>query len=182
MDLTTKRVIGSVWHPRHLTRTTLKQRRAALSQDDRDRLRSLQTMTEFHQKKDQGRSVDPPVDAVYEALSGSTDENPKKAIPPAQESNPEAASSSVELPYERLQQGPITYFRYYFESVEQPTYLPSSTPELPTNKRNMLPLYLAGGGVLGAALISGFVIAGLANNSKAPNQKGTIDSKVKQTP
>ena len=139
-------------------------------------------MTEFHQKKEQGHSVDPPVDAVYEALSGSPDQT-KKAIPPTQESNAEAAESSVEEHlYERLEQGPITYFRYYFESAEQPTYLPPTTTELSTNKRNLLPFYLAGGGVLGAALISGFVIAGLANNSKAPSQKGTIDSKVKQTP
>ncbi|WP_143162075.1 hypothetical protein [Phormidesmis priestleyi] len=147
-------------------------------------------MTEFHQKKEQGRSVDPPVNSVQETLGGNAENNIRKAIPPAKESSPanaemnaEAVSSQVEeVPYERLQQGPITYFRYYFEGAEQPTYLDSPSTELPTNKRNLLPLYLAGGGVLGATLISGFVIAGLANNSKAPEQKGTSGSKVKQTP
>ena len=147
-------------------------------------------MAEFHQKEEQGRSVDQPVNTAHETPGGDTKNNLKKAIPPAQESSKpnaeisaETASSQVkEVPYERLQQGPITYFRYYFEDAEQPTYLTSPTTELSSNKRNLLPLYLAGGGVLGATLISGFVIAGLANNSKAPAQKGTTDSKVKQTP
>ena len=142
-------------------------------------------MTEFHQKEEQ-HSIEPHTNPVQRPLGGSGENHIRKAIPPAQESSPklnETASSQIEeVPYERLQQGPITYFRYYFEDAEQPTYLPSSVTELPTNKRNMLPLYLAGGGVLGAALISGFVIAGLANNSKAPDRKGTIDSKNKQAP
>ena len=146
-------------------------------------------MTEFHQKKEQGHSVDPPVNPVQETLSSNAENNIRKAIPPTQESssnaemNAEAVSPQVEeVPYERLQQGPITYFRYYFEDAEQPTYLTSPAAEPLTHKRNRLPLYLAGGGVLGATLISGFVIAGLANNSKAPEQKGTSGSKVKQTP
>lgn len=143
-------------------------------------------MTEFHQNKEQP-NVKPPANSVQETLGSNAANDPRKAIPPAQESSPklnaEATSSQIEeVPYERLQQGPITYFRYYFEDAEQPTYLPSSAAELPTNRRNMLPLYLAGGGILSATLISGFVIAGLANNSKAPARKGTIDSKTKQTP
>ena len=148
-------------------------------------------MTEFHHKEDQGHSVDPPVDTAQDLLNGASKNKIRKAILPDRESasepmaemKAEVASSSPEpAPYERLQQGPITYFRYYFEDAGQPTYLTSPTVDLPTQKRNLMPLYLAGGGVLGATLISGFVIAGLANNSKAPSQKGTTDSKVKKTP
>ncbi len=144
-------------------------------------------MTEFHHPEEQGHSVDPPVNAAQEMLNGTPKDKLRKAISPdrepASEPTREITSSSTEAaPYERLQQGPITYFRYYFEDAGQPTYLTSSPVDLPPQKRNMLPLYLAGGGVLGATLISGFVIAGLANNAKAPSQKGATDSKVKQTP
>lgn len=186
MNLITKRAIRSVWHNRHLARISQRQEKISLFRlDDNDKLRSLPTMTEFHQFKkphDQSHELSPnPQEPTMDTIAQSSSQidSPSEATV---EVNTEGTASQIyKAPYETIQQGPITYFRYYYEDAEQPTYRTSGVAEL-FPKRNLLPLYLAGSGVLGATLISGAVIAGLANNSKSQPPQNVTQPEVKQTP
>ena len=142
-------------------------------------------MTEFHQFKkphDQSHELSPnPQEPTMDTIAQSSSQidSPSEATV---EVNTEGTASQIyKAPYETIQQGPITYFRYYYEDAEQPTYRTSGVAEL-FPKRNLLPLYLAGSGVLGATLISGAVIAGLANNSKSQPPQNVTQPEVKQTP
>lgn len=137
-------------------------------------------MTEFHQfKRPQDRRLEPLTndaqDPVIDAIARNAMSDPQNS---SAEINDQTQPEKP--PYEVIQQGPITYFRYYFEDADQTTYVTSDAPEL-VAKKSRLPLYLAGGGVLGATLISGVVIAGLDHPSK-PTPKTTPSSEVKQTP
>lgn len=142
-------------------------------------------MTEFHQfKEPQNHSLEPTSNPQEPVISTSTQKAPSSepAIAATAEANANAAPQVEKPPYETVHQGPITYFRYYYEDAEQPTYLTSDSAELPA-KRNFLPLYLAGSGVLGASLISGaVVVAGLVNNSKPQSPQGATQPDVKQAP
>lgn len=140
-------------------------------------------MTEFHQfKKPEDRRIEPPTngaqDPVIDAIARNAMSDPQNS---SAETNAPAPSQLEKPPYEVIQQGPITYFRYYFEDADQTAYVPSDAPEL-IAKKSRLPLYLAGGGVLGATLISGVVIAGLDHPSKPPTPKTTPSSEVKPSP
>jgi hypothetical protein len=138
-------------------------------------------MTEFRQTEPSNHSLgqDPVTDALYKNTLSKTQDSSPEAI--AQTNPDEGVTLTEETPYETIKQGPITYFRYYFENAEQSSYLTSDLAE-PIASKNLLPFYLAGGGVLGATLISGIVIAGFTDNSKSPTPKELAPSEVKKTP
>ncbi|KAM3092822.1 hypothetical protein ACKFKF_30695 [Phormidesmis sp. 146-12] len=186
MNSISKRAISSMWHDRRLARITQRPTKIAPSGlEDRSNFRSLPTMTEFDQSKEPQDSsleqVTSPQDPVMNTIAQKTAFKKESSSETTTPTNDDTVSETTKAPYETIQQGPITYFRYYYEDVEQPAYFTPDTAEAPTS-RNLLPFYLAGGSVLGATLISGIVIASLANNSKSQSPQNTTQPEVKETP
>jgi hypothetical protein len=95
---------------------------------------------------------------------------------------PESASLEVaatETPYEVCQEGPLTYFHYYFDA---PNQLRLSAPRIErSTKPNYLSPGLLGAGVLTATVASGVLIANAVSEKPATPTNSSPDSQVKQT-
>lgn len=95
----------------------------------------------------------------------------------------EASSSpeeTLENPYEQCNEGPLTYYRYYFDDLEQPAI---AVPEVGRSIRiNYLSPGLLGAGVLTATVASGFMIANAAKEKPVVTPaQAPADAQVKQT-
>ncbi len=89
-------------------------------------------------------------------------------------------SSQEEFPLEATAE--MNAFRYYYCGDGQSPLSVSSPLAKRSNKSIFSPRYLARNSVIGATLISGVVIAGLANTSKPQSPQNLTQSEVKQTP